>query len=303
MISESQYLKLVEPHRRALSSLELDLNFFLNDIGDIDVYRVQSRIKAWDSALAKSDRLNLQIKKIDDLAGLRIIVGTQSEIPVIERFFTRQEIGNDLKVLKRNIISKKDGYRALHLVLEVKGHFQRSMFPGRVEVQLQTVFQHAFNFLSHSWKYKKNYDMPVEWNQSFVEISKTLDILEKQATELHSQIAAVASDSADSLVTPHSFRVLCIQGLGEEVSLIEAVDYCRFYTDLGYKTNHSLRAFFTNRKIQEFWKIVENSKSNKSLKHIFHMGKAGFWHFFGTRIDAPGLREFFDSIVNNSDDQ
>lgn len=300
----SEYQRVLEPHRRALAKLELDLEFFLEDMGDIDIYNIQKRIKALESTLSKSKRLNIDVTDLDDLAGLRIVVGTQSQLPIIERFFTRQEYGNDLKIIKRNDFQRKSGYRAIHLVVELKSHYQRSVHPGRVEVQLATVFGNAFNFLSRSWRYKSNAELEKEWDKEFYQLSQSLNELESIAASLHKRVLNAAAFDDLSSLTPHSYRIILHNEFDEEVKYEDAVDSCRWYTDIGIDTNGSLKSFFRNSEINELYSYaMKNSKGSEPLSQLVTMGKASFWSIFGTRINSPGMKEFFKSLVKAEHEQ
>ncbi len=57
-----EYLNLLEPHKRALAQLKLDLEFFLRDVGTIDVFSIQSRMQTLVSAAQKSTRLNIRVE-------------------------------------------------------------------------------------------------------------------------------------------------------------------------------------------------------------------------------------------------
>lgn len=297
MITEKHYKRIVEPHRRALEKLRLELGYFLDDIGNIDVYGIHARIKSWESALKKSLAINVPIEKLDDIAGLRVIVGTQAEIPILERFFSRQEHDKDLTILKRHKLSKPDGYHALHMIIELKGHYQTTMFPGRLEVQLQTVFEHAFNFLSRSWKYKQQRETSSEWNERFIKISEKLLAIESDADELHAHLTSLISEDENALLSPHSYRILVSQEFSEDVLLPDAVDSCRFYSELGCKTNGQLRLFFQNPEIRHMYNQVALNQKNEAAQHILHMRKNGFWMLFGTRLAIPGAREFLETLM------
>ncbi len=298
MISEKQYKRIIEPHRRALEKLRLELGYFIEDIGNIDIYGMHDRIKSWESATKKSLRMNVPVEQLDDIAGLRIIVGTQAEIPIVERFFSRQEHENDLTILKRHQLSKPDGYHALHMVIELKGQYQTTMHTGRLEVQLQTVFEHAFNFLSRSWKYKQQRETSPEWNKRFLLISEKLIAIELDATELHSHLTSLVSNDENALLSPHSYKILVGQEFGEEVLLNDAVDSCRFYSNLNCKTNGQMRQFFRNPEIQQMYDQVSVSSANEAAQLIMRMGKNGFWMLFGTRLTVPGAKEFLTSLLS-----
>jgi len=297
MPSLTDYDRLVEPHKRALKKLELDLGFFLNDVGQIDVFSITSRVKARQSAMTKSARLGIPVHDLDDLAGLRIVVGTSPELPVVERFFSRQEVGNDLRILKHQKIARESGYRATHLVVELRGSYQSSVFPGRVEIQLQTIFEHAFNFLSRSWNYKQPWRLSPSWSSTFVHISSLLAEVEAAASSLHVEVIAASASSDSSPLKPHSLKMLLAEEFDEALDIADCVDACRMYMDLGYVTNGQLRAFFRNSEIAELYAFSRSgTASAERAGPLSAMGRHSFWSLFGTRIGSPGLREILEHL-------
>jgi ppGpp synthetase/RelA/SpoT-type nucleotidyltranferase len=281
------YNKLIVPHERALKRLELNFGFFIDDIGQIDLFSVAGRTKTYQSALRKSAELGVPVQNLDDLAGLRIVVGTSSEVPIIERFFTRQQYGNDLEIIKHQKILRQNGYRAIHLVLEFKGSYQTSVYPGRVEVQIHTIFEHAFNFLSRSWTYKQAWEFPPTWSSKFSQISKLLEDIDHAASELHIDVMQNSTDLASAKLSPHSVQMLIRSEFNEEVSISDCVDTCRMFRDRGYETNGQLRNFFQSKQISELYQLALDGKSNS----FSNMDKNAFWLSFGTRGDSAEIRK------------
>lgn len=298
MISIANYELLVEPHRRASRQLALELDFFLRDMGNVDVYDVQHRIKSYESAVRKASQLGVDIQDLDDVAGIRIIVGTSKEVPVVERFITRQEYGKDLKILKRRDLAKSDGYNALHLVVELMSHYKRSIYPGRVEVQIHTVFAHAFNFLSRSWRYKQTVDAPDSWNEAFLEVSKQLSHLERKAANLHEALVSTTVDENDGALTPHSLGVVIQQEFGEKLPMEDLVDGCGMYVGVGYQTISKVRAFFRRTDVSELYDLVHSVEGNEILKP-FQMEKSHFWGLFGIRMPNPRLTELIEHLIES----
>jgi len=302
-MTPNNYERLLEPHRRALTTLELELNFFLRDVQKIDDYSVSSRIKSYDSATRKSQELGIAIDELHDLAGMRVVVGTSSEPPVLERFFTRQELGKDLRIVKRQSIKRENGYRALHLVVELGAHYQRSIYTGRVEVQIQTIFEHAFNFLSRNWLYKQPWSPNSKWKDSFEQLSKALEEADLRATELHRELVDYSADESEASLTPHSLMSLVLNEFGEQIELADAVDACRFYTGIGISTNGQLKVFFCNSDIAELFNFVQaNSDNNSAIAHLATLPKNGFWSMFGTRIHVPDTWIFIRKIAGMNND-
>lgn len=303
MISQFDYQRLIKPHVRAQKQLEVELDFFLQDMGSIDVYHVCGRIKTYESALRKSTDLGIPIESLDDLVGIRLVVGTTNDMPIVERFFTRQTFGKDLAVLKRRDLSRQDGYKALHLVVELNSHYQRSVFPGRVEVQVHTIFAHAFNTLSRAWRYKQPTQVTSEWNELFVSVSNQLAHLESSVAKLHQSIVEESSNRYDGPLTPHTLSKLIQQEFGESPTMDDLVDQCRMYTDIGFNSVGSVKDFFRNQEVSKLYDAVQSQKNAEPVKYLAAMSKTIFWSMFGLRMGNPGMREFLEALIESGSKQ
>lgn len=295
--SEEAYEFLVEPHRRAMIKFEMELQFFLQDIGQLSVFSITSRMKNYHSALRKATKLRIAVTDLDDLAGLRIVVGTRAEVPIVERFFTRQEVGNDVKILKHAVVKRSSGYRATHMIVAKNSHYQSSAFPGRIEIQIHTIFEHAFNFLSRVWTYKQAREPTPQWTKSFSRLSRMLAEIDSAAEELYLQLSEVQNGTEQDSLSPYSLKRIIKEEFDEDEPLADCVDACRMYSDLGYRTNSDLRAHFRDNRIFELFDLNQRRcVSATKPGPLGGMSKYVFWGIFGTRIDTPGIKEFFASI-------
>jgi ppGpp synthetase/RelA/SpoT-type nucleotidyltranferase len=291
------YNFFVEPHRRAMQQLELDLGFFLTDVGHLNIFSISSRTKSYQSALMKAAELGVAVEALDDLAGLRIVVGTQTEVPLIERFFTRQEDSRDIKVLKKHQIERDTGYRAKHILIERSSNYQSSIFPGRVEVQIHTIFEHAFNFLSRSWSYKQPWQTLPQWSNKFTKISDLLSVIDATTAELHLELSALQSDADKAEVTPYSLQFIIRSEFDEDVNIADCVDACRMYVSLGCRNNAQLRNHFRDSRVAELYEINQvRGKASGKIGPLSGMSKYSFWSTFGTRIESPGLKELLSIL-------
>lgn len=293
----TDYEAMVEAHRRALERLALEFEFFVRDVGNLNLFSVSHRIKQYERAVAKSALLGIPIDSLDDLAGLRVVVGTLAEVPIIMRFLTRQEVGNDLKIVKNHQVDHGSGYRATHVVVEKASDYQASAFPGRVEVQIHTIFQHAFNFLSRNWNYKQPWQVSSEWSADFVEMSRLLTEIDHAAHALHPRQAEFQDATDESVLTPHSYQGLVKSEFGEDIAVEDAVDACRMYVDLGYRSNADLRRHFRDSRIADLYATFERgAATSESSAIIAKMGRSGFWGFFGVKIGTPALKKFVQAL-------
>ena len=115
-------------------------------------YSIEKRIKNFDSLIEKMERKNLPLTisgldKIDDIAGLRVIVNSVSEVYDLVHYFKM----SNLEILKMDDYiknPKESGYRSFHLVLNVNN--------TKVEVQIRTVAMDKFSVIEHALRYKKD---------------------------------------------------------------------------------------------------------------------------------------------------
>ena len=295
-MTDDEYKRLTRPHRRAVRKLLMDLEFFVEDMGSLSVFSIESRIKTLASALRKAHQQNIPIEQLQDLAGIRIVVSTQQEVEATRRFLYRQQDSKDLEVESDKRAHREDGYSSRHIVVIIQPHYSRSMHPARVEVQISTVFEHAFNFLSRVWCYKSPALMPDPWMKSFLSLADDLEALDGRANQLHTEVLDSAHLlESHSALTPMSLQRIVEKEFREHISLQEAVDSCRFLVDLGCTTNGAVREFFRDPRIADLREKMLTSDVSVAVSWreiVEKMSLHSFWLMFGVRYDhMVGLLE------------
>jgi ppGpp synthetase/RelA/SpoT-type nucleotidyltranferase len=280
-----EYERFVRPHRRFVRQLLLDFEFFQEDVGPLGVFSVESRIKTRESAMAKADRLKIPLDEIQDIAGIRIVVGTRPEVAIVKRFFQRRaDIGDDLVIAKDETIARPSGYRSTHLITRFAGNYSRSAQPGNLEIQIPTTFEHSFNFISRAWVYKSSTEHAPQWKSDFLALSKKLAALDEDAGQLHR--AAVDTgrfDPEKEPLTPLLFQRLAKDQFGEAVRIEDAVDYCHWYLDLGISRLSELKDFFASAEVETLWDEFASFEAETGSDLIGDKSKILFWGAFGTR--------------------
>lgn len=149
---------------------------------------IQSRIKTFESATNKClDRGNTcdmkAIKKLHDIAGIRIITLYKDDIYRIRDALVRQP---SIEVLEeRDYVAnpKDNGYRSLHLIISVHVYFCESTRSVPVEVQIRTKAMDLWASVEHDIKYKN--DAPSkEAPQMFARVAKILEDFDEKAIRL-----------------------------------------------------------------------------------------------------------------------
>ena len=124
------------------------------------------RIKSTDSIVRKLRDRGLPFslesieRSISDIAGVRVICSFPEDIYLLADCLLRQ---NDITLIERKdyIATPKDnGYRSLHLSVEVPIFLSSETRMMKVEVQLRTIAMDFWASLEHKLRYKK--DLPEE---------------------------------------------------------------------------------------------------------------------------------------------
>lgn len=122
---------------------------------------VKARLKQPESIMNKLVRFGLEktlqsLDKINDIAGVRIVVTYIDDLYEVANMLAKQD---DIKLLKiKNYVKnpKTNGYRSLHLLVEVPVFFAEEKKFVKVEVQVRTLAMDFWAALEHDIKYKTN---------------------------------------------------------------------------------------------------------------------------------------------------
>ncbi len=125
---------------------------------------ISTRMKRSSSIIEKLESKGLAFnldnieKNIKDVAGVRVICSYVDDIYELVEMFTRQD-DIDVLAIKDYIANPKpNGYRSLHLVVQVPVFFANQTRKMTVEVQIRTIAMDFWASLEHQLKYKQSVD-------------------------------------------------------------------------------------------------------------------------------------------------
>lgn len=157
---------------------------------------IQSRLKSPESIYEKLIRKNLPftVKAIEenlfDIAGVRVVCSFVDDIYMLADCLLQQD---DITLIKsKDYIKnpKENGYRSLHLIVEVPIFLQDEKKLMKVEVQLRTIAMEFWANLEHQLRYKKNLSPEI--------VAQTSERLEECA-RLSSTLDAQMQDIKDTI--------------------------------------------------------------------------------------------------------
>lgn len=123
---------------------------------------IKSRLKSMESIQEKLQRKGYPMnaesiqKNLKDVAGIRVICSFIDDIYMLADCLVHQD---DITLLEeKDYIKhpKENGYRSLHLIVEIPIFLQQEKKSMKVEVQLRTIAMEFWANLEHRLRYKKN---------------------------------------------------------------------------------------------------------------------------------------------------
>lgn len=168
------------------------------------IHSMQSRMKSIPSILEKLHRRNKQIsaasavENLTDIAGIRVICPYIEDIYTIADLLTGQD---DIRVIRRSDYIKEpkaNGYRSLHLVVEVPVFLSEGRIPVPVEVQIRTIAMDFWASLEHSLRYKAVGQVPRDISDELLQTASDIARLDERMQAIHDRVDALAAADDES---------------------------------------------------------------------------------------------------------
>lgn len=156
---------------------------------------IKSRIKTPRSIINKLKRrgypisLQSMMENLNDIGGIRVICPFIEDIYTVADMLIRQD---DLTLIERKDYienPKPNGYRSLHLILQVPIFLSDRTQPVRIELQLRTIAMDFWASLEHQLRYKADVEVPAHISDDLKAcadvIAATDEEMQRIAKELH----------------------------------------------------------------------------------------------------------------------
>ncbi|MBQ1597252.1 MAG: GTP pyrophosphokinase family protein [Lachnospiraceae bacterium] len=156
---------------------------------------IKTRVKSLESIILKVQRKKLPLsietieENIRDIAGIRVICSFEEDVFRIARYFLEQD---DITLIeKKDYINnpKPNGYRSLHLIVQVPIFTELGKKQVYVEVQLRTIAMDFWASLEHKLRYKKTLTA-----EQLEALSKELAICADECADLDRRMEYVRSE-------------------------------------------------------------------------------------------------------------
>lgn len=188
------YRELMSYYRCAMMEVETKFNV-LNEELSLQYDRnpietIKTRLKSPESILEKLHRKNHPVtvdsieQNLNDIAGVRVICAFPSDIYQFEEAFLKQD---DIRLVERKDYianPKSNGYRSLHLIVEIPIFLHDHKRLMRVEVQFRTISMDWWASLEHKIRYKKGLQESDHVDQELFECAKLSAELDSRMEKL-----------------------------------------------------------------------------------------------------------------------
>ena len=158
------------------------------------IHHIESRLKSIQSIMGKLKRkqfsisMHSAVENLKDIAGIRVICSYVEDVYAVARLLTTQD---DVKLVEmRDYIQnpKPNGYRSLHLIVEIPVFLQEGRIMVPVEVQLRTIAMDFWASLEYNLRYKAAGHVPEDICQELHEVGQDIAKLDVKMQSIHDRI-------------------------------------------------------------------------------------------------------------------
>ena len=156
---------------------------------------IKCRLKTPMSIVEKLQRKGLPLsvasieENLNDIAGVRVVCSFPDDIYALAESLTAQD---DVKVLiRKDYIQnpKANGYRSLHLVLQVPIFLSAQKKEVKVEVQFRTIAMDFWASLEHKVRYKKDVPHSDQIGEELRQCAEAISQLDQRMQEIRKSIS------------------------------------------------------------------------------------------------------------------
>lgn len=166
------------------------------------IHHIESRLKSIQSVMEKLSRkhyavsMQSAVDNLMDIAGIRVICPYVQDVYTVAELLTTQD---DVKLVEmRDYIRnpKANGYRSLHLIVEIPVFLQSGRILVPVEVQIRTIAMDFWASLEHSMRYKAAGKVPEDICDELYEVGEDIAALDQKMQTIHDRIEALIAEEA-----------------------------------------------------------------------------------------------------------
>ncbi len=171
---------------------EFSLHYSHNPIHHID-----SRLKSARSIAEKLERRDQELsiesacRNLNDIAGVRVICNYLDDVRWVSELLLRQD---DIHLLaRRNYIDfpKPNGYRSLHLIVEVPVYLADRTEYVKAEIQIRTIAMDFWATLEHHLRYKSEGEMTEDLRRRLRKCAESIFMVDHEMQSIYKEMHVI----------------------------------------------------------------------------------------------------------------
>lgn len=158
------------------------------------IHSIESRVKSPQSIIQKLQKKNLPIsvdsamKNLQDIAGIRVICCYINDVYSVAELLMLHDEFRLLKIKDYIKNPKPNGYRSLHIILNVPVYTQNHKKFAPVEIQIRTIAMDFWASLEHQLRYKSKNKIPVDLINELTECAETISDTDERMQRIFDEI-------------------------------------------------------------------------------------------------------------------
>ena len=195
--------ELLDPYQLAVDELTVKFHHIIEEHRNQGLYSpiesVDGRVKSIVSILDKMQRKNVSMndieKKIEDLAGIRIICQFEEDIETVASLIQNRSdmtIKSEKNYLKH---IKQSGYRSYHLIIYYTVDTINGPKRLQAEIQIRTMAMNFWATIEHSLQYKYKGDMPEHVAERLSKAADAINALDHEMSSVRNEIMDAQNSS------------------------------------------------------------------------------------------------------------
>jgi len=201
-----EFVQLRMHYQFGIDEVQTKVNILRQEFEQVHDYspieHVRTRLKSVESLVEKAVRTGGEMtipairERIHDIAGIRITCSFVSDAYWIADMLSRQP---DLTVLTvKDYIDrpKPNGYRSLHLIVEVPVFLSEHTEKVPVELQIRTIAMDFWASVEHKLSYKYRKQLPAHLSAELEDAARAADALDQRMERMREEIRPMSDRSS-----------------------------------------------------------------------------------------------------------
>lgn len=165
------------------------------------IHHMHSRMKSIQSMMDKLRRKNVEpniesaVEHLTDIAGIRVICSYVQDVYTVADLLTSQDDVHLVRVRDYIQTPKENGYRSLHMIVEVPVFLAEGRVMVPVEVQIRTIAMDFWASLEHSLRYKAPDGVPEEISDELKQTALDIAALDQRMQSIHDRVDQLAEEN------------------------------------------------------------------------------------------------------------